>query len=98
MKLDSNQTPQDTISSKNGEIDQELFLFLARRKKVEENIISFDWGYNRPFKRIEYSFIGMLIEETKFVGEWFYESTRVKNPERQKFIKTIREFLKFLLK
>jgi len=40
----------------------------------------------------------MLIEETKFVGEWFYESTRVKNPERQKFIKTIREFLKFLLK
>ncbi len=38
MKLDSNQTPQDTISSKNGEIDQELFLFLARRKKVEENM------------------------------------------------------------
>jgi hypothetical protein len=119
MKLDSNQTPQDTISSKNGEINQELFLFLARRKKVEENMISFDWGYNRPFKRIEYSFNGfpgygfnsflnkkqmesriieMLIEETKFVGEWFYESTRVKNPERQKFIKTIREFLKFLLK
>jgi len=60
MKLDSNQTPQDTISSKNGEINQELFLFLARRKKVEENMISFDWGYNRPFKRIEYSNIELL--------------------------------------
>ena len=119
MKYNLNENTNDSISSKNGEIDQELFLFLARRKKVEENIISFDWGYNRPFKRIEYSFNGfpgygfnsflnkkqmesriieMLIEKTEFVGEWFYESTRVKNPERQKFIKTIREFLKFLLK
>ena len=49
-------------------------------------------------KQMESRIIEMLIEETKFVGEWFYESTRVKNPERQKFIKTIREFLKFLLK
>jgi hypothetical protein len=112
MKLDSNQTPQDTISSKNGEIDQDLFLFLARRKKVKENIISFDWSYHRAFRTIEYSFNGfpgygfnsllnkkqMESRIIEFVGEWFYESTRVKNPKRQKFIKTIREFLKFLLK
>lgn len=119
MNVDNNLIPQSEIPPNDGGIDQELFLFLARRKKVEENIINFGWDYHRPLKRVEYSFNGfpgygfnsfsnkkqmesriieMLIEKTEFVGDWFYDSTRVKNPQRQKFIRTIREFLKFLLK
>jgi hypothetical protein len=41
--------------------------------------------------------IEMLIEETDLVGEWFFGPNNVNNPERQKFIKTIRKFLNFIL-
>jgi hypothetical protein len=48
---------------------------------------------------MEYKIVEMLIEDenTDFVGDWFYGLQNVNNPERQKFIKTIRKFLNFVL-
>jgi hypothetical protein len=48
-------------------------------------------------KDMEYKICEMLIEETEFVGDWYYGPQNVNNPERQKFIKTIRKFLNFVL-
>jgi len=48
-------------------------------------------------KDMERKTIEMLVEETDMVGEWFFGSNNVNNPERQKFMKTIRNFLNFIL-
>ena len=48
-------------------------------------------------KQIERKIIEMLIEETDLVGDWFFGPENVNNPERQKFMRTIRKFLNFIL-
>jgi hypothetical protein len=48
-------------------------------------------------KQIERKIIEMLVEETDMVGDWFFGPENVNNPERQKFIKTIRKFLNLIL-
>jgi hypothetical protein len=48
-------------------------------------------------KQIERKIIEMLVEETDLVGDWFFGPENVNNPERQKFIRTIRKFLNFIL-
>jgi hypothetical protein len=59
------------------------------------------YGFNSfsSKKDMEYKIVEMLIEDenTDFVGDWFYGLQNVNNPERQKFIKTIRKFLNFVL-
>ena len=57
------------------------------------------YGFNSFLskKDMEYKICEMLIEETEFVGDWYYGPQNVNNPERQKFIKTIRKFLNFVL-
>jgi hypothetical protein len=57
------------------------------------------YGFNSfsSKKDMEFKIVEMLIEETEFVGDWFYGLQNVNNPERQKFIKTIRKFLNFVL-
>lgn len=57
------------------------------------------YGFNSfsSKKDMEYKICEMLIEETEFVGDWYYGSQNVNSPERQKFIKTIRKFLNFVL-
>ena len=40
----------------------------------------------------------MLVENTDYVGDWYFNNTQNgNNPERQKFIKTIRKFLNLIL-
>lgn len=54
---------------------------------------SFD---NKP--TMEYKIIEMLVENTDYVGDWYFNNTQNgNNPERQKFIKTIRKFLNLIL-
>jgi hypothetical protein len=48
-------------------------------------------------KQMERKIIEMLIEETDLVGDWFFGPENVNNPERQKFMRTIRKFLNFIL-
>jgi len=48
-------------------------------------------------KDMERKTIEMLVEETDMVGEWFFGPHNVNDPERQKFMKTIRNFLNFIL-
>lgn len=57
------------------------------------------YGFNSysSKKDMEFKIAEMLIEETEFVGDWFYGFQNVNNPERQKFMKTIRKFLNFIL-
>ena len=57
------------------------------------------YGFNSfsSKKDMEFKIVEMLIEETEFVGDWYYGPQNVNNPERQKFIKTIRKFLNFIL-
>jgi hypothetical protein len=57
------------------------------------------YGFNSfsSKKDMERKIFEMLVEETEFVGDWFYGSQNVNNPERQKFMKTIRKFLNFVL-
>jgi hypothetical protein len=57
------------------------------------------YGFNSfsSKKDMEFKIVEMLIEETEFVGDWYYGPQNVNNPERQKFIKTIRKFLNFVL-
>jgi hypothetical protein len=46
---------------------------------------------------MEYKIVEMLVEETDMVGDWFFGPENVNNPERQKFMRTIRKFLNFML-
>jgi hypothetical protein len=57
------------------------------------------FGFNtfNSKKQIERRIIEMLVEETDLVGEWFFGPENVNNPERQKFMRTIRKFLNFIL-
>ena len=48
-------------------------------------------------KQMEYKIVEMLVEETDMVGDWFFGPENVNNPERQKFMRTIRKFLNFML-
>jgi len=48
-------------------------------------------------KQMERKIIEMLVEETDMVGDWFFGPENVNNPERQKFMKTVRNFLNFIL-
>ena len=41
--------------------------------------------------------ITLLVEGTDMVGDWFFGPNNVNNPERQKFMKTVRNFLNFIL-
>jgi hypothetical protein len=57
------------------------------------------YGFNtfNNRKQMEYKIVEMLVEETDIVGEWFFGPHNVNDPKRQKFIKTIRNFLNFIL-
>ena len=57
------------------------------------------FGFNNfnSKKQMELKIVEMLVEETDMVGEWFFGPNNVNNPERQKFMKTIRNFLNFIL-
>ncbi len=57
------------------------------------------FGFNtfNSKKQMEYKIVEMLVEETDMVGDWFFGPENVNNPERQKFMRTIRKFLNFML-
>jgi len=57
------------------------------------------YGFNtfNNKKQMEYKIVEMLVEETDMVGDWFFGPENVNNPERQKFMRTIRKFLNFIL-
>jgi|LakMenEpi03Aug12_release.lakeMendotaPanAssembly.Ray.scaffolds.fasta_scaffold2357878_1 hypothetical protein len=57
------------------------------------------YGFNtfNNKKQMEYKIVEMLVEETDLVGDWFFGPENVNNPERQKFMRTIRKFLNFIL-
>ena len=48
-------------------------------------------------KQMELKIVEMLIEETDMIGDWFFGPNNVNNPERQKIMKTVRNFLNFIL-
>ena len=62
-----------------------------------EGLPGFGWSSYSSKKEIERRIIEMLVEETDLVGEWFFGPENVNNPERQKFMRTIRKFLNFIL-
>ena len=57
------------------------------------------YGFNSfsSKKDMEYKIVEMLVEGTDMVGDWFFGPNNVNNPERQKFMKTVRNFLNFIL-
>jgi hypothetical protein len=62
-----------------------------------EGLPGFGWSSYSSKKEIERKIIEMLVEETDMVGDWFFGPENVNNPERQKFMKTVRNFLNFIL-
>jgi len=62
-----------------------------------EGLPGFGWSSYSSKKEIERKIIEMLVEETDMVGDWFFGPENVNNPERQKFMRTIRKFLNFML-
>lgn len=77
--------------------DFEDFEPLSVTEYTFEGFIGFGFNSFNNKKEMESKTIEMLIEETDLVGEWFFGPNNVNNPERQKFIKTIRKFLNFIL-
>jgi hypothetical protein len=78
----------------NNEFDDDIF---EVTEYTFEGFPRFGFNTFNNKKQIERKIIEMLVEETDLVGDWFFGPENVNNPERQKFMRTIRKFLNFIL-
>jgi hypothetical protein len=87
VKIEKRDLGSDWLNEKPLEVTEYTF----------EGFPGFGFNTFNNKKQMERKIIEMLVEETDMVGDWFFGPENVNNPERQKFMKTVRNFLNFIL-